>query len=370
MLATLVVAALPAGASARRAPRGFYGVTWDHNLNLRPQAVQDRQWDLMAASGVESARVSFSWASLQPTRGPIDFAVTDRLVERAARRRIQLLPVIFEAPSWAELDQTRRNSPPRRMRDFAGFVQALVGRYGRRGSFWAARPDVPRRPVRFWQIWNEPDLRFYWNVPRDWSAAWPRGYVRLLKAARSAIRSRDRAGKLVLGGLSARPWVQLKRLYRLHARPLFDVVAVHPYNSGLRSALEVVRIVRGVMRRRGDARKALWVTELGWPAARGRVKLTRGLRRLVTTDHGMARRIRTGYNAFLSRRRNSRYGVSRVYWFTWASSYQGGEGGIWNYAGLLRTQPLDFVRTPALGAYRASARRNQGCRKTITGRCR
>jgi hypothetical protein len=111
------------------------------------------------------------------------------------------------------------------------------------------------------------------------------------------------------------------------------------------------------------------VTELGWPAARGKLKLTVGLKRLVTTDNGMARRIRATYDSFLARRRDKRYGVSRLYWFTWASSYRGGEGGIWNYAGLLMTGPLGFAPTPALGAYRASARRNQGCSKTVTGLC-
>jgi hypothetical protein len=343
-------------------------MSWDNSLNWRPQAVQDQQWDLMAASGVESARVLFSWAAAQPTRGAINFDMTDRLVERAAGRRIQLLPVVFEAPPWAQLDSNRRNSPPRRPAEFAAYLRALVSRYGRNGTFWAGRPDLPKRPIREWQIWNEPHLGFYWNVPHDWTAAWPKGYVKLLKVARKAIRSRDKRAKIVLGGLSERPWTELKRLYRLRARRLFDVVAVHPYNSGLKNALEAVRLVRGVMRRYHDSRKPLWVTELGWPAARGKLKLNLGLKRLVTTDNGMARRIGTTYDSFLSRRK--RYGVGRLYWFTWASSYRKGEGSIWNFAGLLEANPLGFVPTPALAAYRTSARRNEGCPKAVTGVCR
>jgi hypothetical protein len=58
--------ALPATADARRAPQGFYGVTWDSAYNRRPQAEQDAQWDLMARSGVESVRAVFSWAVAQP----------------------------------------------------------------------------------------------------------------------------------------------------------------------------------------------------------------------------------------------------------------------------------------------------------------
>jgi hypothetical protein len=83
----------------------------------------------------------------------------------------------------------------------------------------------------------------------------------------------------------------------------------------------------------------------------------------------MARRVGTTYDSFLSKRRNKRYGVSRLYWFTWASSYEKAEGGIWNYAGLLEANPFGFLPTPALGAYQASARRNEGCPKDASGLC-
>jgi hypothetical protein len=368
----LLVAALPATADARRAPQNFYGVSWDSSLNARPPADQNGQWDLMASSGVESARVVFSWAAAQPARrGPFRFEATDPLVARAAAHRIQLLPTVFEAPNWAMLDPNRRNSPPRYVSDYAAYLRALVARYGPRGSFWEDRPDVPKLPIREWQIWNEPDLKFYWNVPSDWTAAWPRGYVKLLKAARKAIKSRDRRAKVVLAGISSKPWVQLRRLYRLRARRLFDVVAVHPYNSGPKDALSTIKIVRGVMRRRRDRRKPIWVTELGWPAARGKLSVDRGLRRLVTTQNGMAGRIRAAYRSMLRTRRSKLYGVGRLYWFTWGSSYlPTGEAGIWNYAGLVAVLPNTFTETPALAAYRSSARSNQGCAKSVFGTCR
>ena len=79
----------------------------------------------------------------------------------------------------------------------------------------------------------------------------------------------------------------------------------------------------------------------------------------MTTDTGMAHRIGQTYAAFLSKRRDKHYGVGRLYWFTWASSYQPGEGGIWEYAGLLVSSPLGFAPTPALGAYQSSAHRNE-----------
>ena len=81
-------------------------------------------------------------------------------------------------------------------------------------------------------------------------------------------------------------------------------------------------------------------------------------------------RVRTAYGSFLARRKNKRYGVSRLYWFTWGSSYAPGETGLWEYAGLLITNRTGFGPTPALWAYQNSARRNQGCAKAPTGACR
>lgn len=372
MLAALVCAALPGSAAARRAPHGFYGVSWDAGLNSRPWTDQQHQWDLMASSGIESARVVFSWAGAQPSyRGPFSFVPTDKLVTLAAAHGIALLPTVIDAPRWAQLDETKRNSPPRYPSDYASYLKALVSRYGPRGYFWAAHPELPRRPIREWQIWNEPDLPFYWDVPSDWSAAWPGGYVRLLKVARKAIKSRDRRGKVVLAGLSSAPANQMRRLYRRGARRLFDVAAVHPYTDGPRDALSVIRSVRAVMRKNHDRRKPIWVTELGWPAARGKLSVDSGLRRLVTTGHGMASRIGPMYESLLRTRRNKRYGVQRLYWYTWASSYvPSGEAGIWNYAGLVAALPLAVKPTSALSAYRSAARRGEGCSKTSRGSCR
>ena len=44
-------------------------------------------------------------------------------------------------------------------------AHGLQKRYGPRGSWWQDHPDVPKRPIRTWQIWNEPHLRFQWGNP-------------------------------------------------------------------------------------------------------------------------------------------------------------------------------------------------------------
>ncbi len=157
---------------------------------------------------------------------------------------------------------------------------------GRRGDFWSAHPELPKRPIREWQLWNEPDIRFYWDVPSDWTAAWPRGYLKLLKVTRSAIKSRDRKAKVVLAGLSDEPLAALAGSTRLKARRLFDVVAIHSYNAGLRDAMGGVRARplgdaqgtrhpqadldhrAGLARRQGQAQRPRWASAAGHDQSR------------------------------------------------------------------------------------------------------
>lgn len=352
--------AVPASAEAR-VPYGFYGVVYDRGVAEAPAATQDTQWGTMAASGVESVRTVFSWARAQPEAGQApSFAETDVVVARASARRIALLPIVVYAPRWARADQDNGASPPRENGDYVAYVRALIGRYGPQGSFWAEHPQIPKRPLRTWQVWNEPQLRFQWSDPD-----WERGYGSLLRAAHGAIKQADPGAKVVLAAMTNAAWDALDSLYaKGDVKGRFDVATLHPYTGSAGRVLEVVRRFRAVLARRGEGRRAVWITELGWPASRGRARPPAGLRTIVTTDRGMAERLTRAYRMLAKTK-----AVSRVYWYTWASSYTRSVG-IFDFTGLQRFDGTRFRAMPALRTYRASARRHQGCVKTRTGACR
>ena len=79
------------------------------------------------------------------------------------------------------------------------FLRLAVQRYGPNGTFWAANPTIPPRPIRVWQIWNEPNFKYFVTHPN------PGQYGKLVKISSGAIRSIDPGAKIVLGGLFARP---------------------------------------------------------------------------------------------------------------------------------------------------------------------
>lgn len=365
--AAMLAAASPAEAAKRTVPRGFYGVMWDRAATLAPLAEQEQQWSLMARSGVEGVRTVFNWALAQPQPGVTDFAYTDRLVSLAALHNIELLPVVRTTPTWAALDPFQRGSPPKNVSDFAAYLQALVARYGPTGSFWVAHPELPRRPLRKWQIWNEPHLKLWWNTEGRSTTAWAPEYARLLKASKAAIEALDPGATIVLAALADYAWDHLARLNRFKIGRHYDVAALNLFTARPKLVMKGVLFFRRAMRRGGAGRKPVWLTEATWPAGKGRVSRPTAAwqRAWYTTDAGMAQRLRGIYATAATNKRRLRIG--RVYWYTWASAYA--DNDLFDYGGLIRYSGGVYEERPALASYAASARRHQGCTKTSAGVC-
>jgi hypothetical protein len=348
-LILVLLAAAPAGAQEREVPQGFMGVMADGPL-LDPSLTDlGREGSLMHDSGVEAVRVAIYWSDLQPTRGvPIDWTATDRIFATAATNGLRVLPVVLRAPAWARARPSDTASPPREDAPYAAFLTALVGRYGPQGSFWAARPDLPRSPQRQWQVWNEPNIDTYWSSPRPFAAR----YVRLLKASYRALKAADPGCEVVLAGFANFSWRALADAYRAGARRWFDVAAVHPFSGRLGNVLKIIGLNRAAMARAGDRRKGLIVSELTWPSAKGRTRNTIGFE---TTEAGQAARLRNAYAALLRIRRSAR--IRQVFWYTWLSPDRDSPNSF-SWSGLRKLGPPGTdapVDKPALAEFRRIA---------------
>jgi hypothetical protein len=306
MLAGVAVVALASGSVAAAAEHPAAGVVSQGDLAERDFARMDR-------GGVETLRFLLRRALVEPAAGAYDWSSVDPVVEAAARHRIELLPVIYGTPPWADpveahppLDTAAERHGWRR------FLTALVDRYGPGGVFWDRR--VGRvGPIRRWQIWNEPNFDFYWD-PRPSAPE----YARLVDLAERAVHSVDPRARLLLAGVAAvrsgRPWWSfLRRLYRIDGfRSDLDAVALHPYSPGIRLLARQVEVAREIMRAAGDRRKPLAITEVGWASAGpSEVPLVAGLR-------GQARLLRRAFE--LLERHARRWRISDIDWFAWQDS--------------------------------------------------
>jgi hypothetical protein len=349
--AVAVLSAATPVASAR-VPFGFVGMNVDGPL-LSGGMNLDTQFGAMARGGVESVRVAIYWGEVQPKQGnPPDLTGTDRIVEAAASHGIDVLPVVLEAPSWDARHPGSFASPPASPEPYAGFLTALVDRYGPQGSFWSEHPSVPRVPIRDWQIWNEPDSTTYWS-----DQPFVGDYVALLKASYQALKQADPGARLVLAGFPSRSWVSLARLYAAGAQPYFDVAAAHPFSLPVSNVARILAQDRRVMAKFHDKKKPFFVTETSWPSAKGKTTTTYGFE---VTPAGQAAKARAVLKALARFRKALK--VKRVYWYTWASLDES-RTAPFDYAGLLTLGPNEtLLEKPAFQTFTSTALKIEGCR--------
>ena len=365
----LLLLALAAPAAAERTvPRGYFGTVADGVLTEDFSRFH-AQVDPMVSAGVESVRIVFDWREAQPYRRqadvppekassfrdeagvPTDWRVIDAYVETAARRRISILPVILYAPPWAAKYQKSDASPPRSFPAYAKFVTRVALRYGRDGAFWTENPDVPRMPIEWFQVWNEPHFKEFWS-----DQPWERAYAKLLRTVFKTVRQQVPRARIVAAGMANDSWNSIEKLYKSKTRGHFHAIAIHPFTNSVDGVVEIIERGRDVMRRYGDRKLPLMVTELSWTSAKGKAAFTYGNER---TEAGQAKAARQGLRRMAKERRRLR--ILRVFWYTWMTRDRH-ENIPFDYAGLVRLENDESVtRKPSFGAYRSTALALEGC---------
>jgi hypothetical protein len=347
-------------------PAGFVGVNLDgppltpgDNVPLEPQ------FRLMTRSRVESVRVRFSWASAQPYASwsevpanqagqfvsgaggiPTSFAATDQIVQLAATHGMSVLPIVIYVPSWDAAPGAGSGlARPRDDRPYGQYVTTLIGRYGPHGSFWNQHPGIPKRPIRMWEIWNEPDIVGNWPTQ-----PFAHSYVALLRVAHAAVKRADPHALVVLAGVPDFSWQLLDSIYRVRgARRLFDVVDVHPYTKRPAGVIEILRHVRAVLKRHRNPGRPIIAGETGWPSSLGQ---TPRIFDFETTEAGQARRLAALLPLLAANRR--RLGLLGFYWYTWMGDEYSGAFPF-NFSGLLAFRNGNVSAKPGLSAFRTAA---------------
>lgn len=261
-----------------------FGGVYLEGIDFSPESTVSTT-SLLAAGGITSIRADFEWRRIEPHRGEYDWTTSDRMVAGAARAGADLLVTVFAAPTWAAAGDGFANGirPPGNPADYGAFLRALVSRYGPDGAFWR-ETDAPYRPVRVWQMWNEPNIPAFWVPSPD-----PVAYARVAVAGAEAVHGVDPGAEVVLAGvpfssIGVEVVPFLNAVYREGAVAAVDSIAVHPYASDAQTVLANATAVRMLAIAHGDASKPLRVTEFGWASG--------GLPSTLTLDEtGQARRL-------------------------------------------------------------------------------
>jgi hypothetical protein len=289
-----------------------------------------------------------------------DWSQVDNMIGAAAAGGGQPLPfVVGSIPSQTgDLFKPPLATEGQR-KTWKQFLTAAVGRYGPNGVYWRTLyplqfPGRPAKPIRTWQIWNEPGSPAYYQPKPA-----PRSYAKLLKISRQALRRADRRSKLMIAGLFAStdrgairgriPALEfMRRLYQVKGvKKRFDIVALHPYSRTVKGVLAQARGMRKVMRNAGDARTQLSITELGWSSNRPNGSL------LAKGVKGQSRMLRKSFRAL--RRARGGLRLRDVMWFSLRDIDPSGPGSCPNcpYSGLMN---INGTPKPSFRAFRSFTR--------------
>lgn len=320
--------ALAPATEARALPAKFWGVVPQNTPSAEQLARAQR-------GGVDSVRIPILWNQIQPAPGASpEWSGVDAAIERAARAGVDVLPFVTGAPEWAipnvAVPGTHGGiaAAPARLpvsgeagAAWSAFLSEAVLRYGPSGTFWADNPSIPRRPIRTWQVWNEPNFKYFVTRPN------PGQYGRLVKISSAAIRAVDPGATIVLAGLFARPkeavWKVkppqaffaadfLAKMYRQTPgiKSKFNGIALHPYARNFKVVKSDVEEVLAVLKANHDTHKGLWITELGWSSEKPDPVHN-------VFAKGVAGQVRELNRSFsLLRSRQAKWHLRGVYWFS------------------------------------------------------
>ncbi len=244
----------------------------------------ERSLALIAEAGFHWIRQEFPWEDIEiagkgdfwdPKWNVSTWAKYDRIVDLAEKYGLEIIARLDNPPAWTRKVGNAPGwtmGPPDNYEDFGDFVYAVVSRYKGR--------------IRYYQIWNEPNIFPEWGD----QPANPAGYVRLLQVAYRRAKEADPQCVIIAAGLAQNieetppefgprnmsDVLYLEKMYEAGVKGYFDIMGAMVYGlwtgpydrrvSRDRTNFSRVQLIRQVMVRHGDGDKAIWATEVGWNA--------------------------------------------------------------------------------------------------------
>src|SRR5262249_9842157 len=185
------------------------------------------QWNLVAKTRPTTATDPFDPA--------YEFSDIDEAIRAAQENDQEVVLTISGTPRWANGGKSA-NVMPTRVSDFGTFARAIASRYSGR---FAGYPFV-----RFWAVWNEPNLQLFLSPQFDskGGSVAPANYAKLAAAAYAGIKAGNPRGLVALGETSARgsdnphglrpdhsPGKFSELVAKANPRLKFDAWSHHPY---------------------------------------------------------------------------------------------------------------------------------------------
>ena len=198
---------------------------------------------VMREGGIRWMRTDFLWDLVEKKKGEWDFSQYDQIVAESEKQGIHILGILGYSVDWARPAYENQES-------WLEYVTRTVERYKGR--------------VSAWEVWNEENIEGFWKNPN------PENYTAFLKATYEAVHKADPSASVLFGGTAAIPFDFLEKCLKADAGKFFDVMAIHPYRTTMKTPEALQRFqndllrVRELMTKYGVGDKPIWITEMGW----------------------------------------------------------------------------------------------------------
>ncbi len=163
------------------------GVAYSDTLPGKSTGARDAALGDATALHVGWIRMDLPWRGVQPdSPSGWTWEYYDPTVRAARAKGLDVLLILDQAPAWARDPSCGDglSCPPASNAAFAAFAGAAARHYSALG-------------VHTFEIWNEPNMTFFWSNPNATR------YGQLLSAAADAVHAADSRGKVIVGGLAA-----------------------------------------------------------------------------------------------------------------------------------------------------------------------
>ncbi len=202
--------------------------------------------DLAAATGASWVREEIRWDWVEHPLGTWDWGFTDEMVQKTTARGLNILGLLGYNNSAQKAGVINFDYPDITL--WKRYVAAVVNRY--------------KGTIRVWEVWNEPDVPYFWKAGVG-------EYLTLLRETYATIKAVDPTATVLNGACSSLDMGWFNQFIQLGGAQYTDALAFHPYpkrsslDNGLYESLDLPKL-RDISQK---TNKSWWFTEIGWASS-------------------------------------------------------------------------------------------------------
>ena len=207
---------------------------------------QSGPMDMASGTGAGWIREEIRWDWVEHPLGQWDWGFTDEMVQDARGRNLEILGLLGYNNSAQTAGTVNFSMPDIAL--WKKYVAAVVTRY--------------KGQIHSWEVWNEPDVPYFWSG----SVA---DYITLLRETYTTIKAIDPTATVMNGACSNLDLNWFNDFLNQGGAQYTDVLAFHPYpmrssiDNGDYQKLDLAHF-KDIEARTG---KSWWFTEIGWSSA-------------------------------------------------------------------------------------------------------